>query len=66
MELEIGRIRIVCEKPLSATHRWFFVEFQRKALGFYSYRLVFSSAFTGWGIRVVNCGDGAVPFPTLK
>jgi hypothetical protein len=62
MEIRIKGLRFVAEKPKSAVNRWVFFEWLRP-LGTTSYRLFLSSAFFGWGLRLVNCGDGSVPAP---
>ena len=63
LDKTIGNIRFVNHKPTSALHRWTFIEYA-PAVGKTGWRLMFSSAFWGWKIRFVKCGDGSRPVPS--
>jgi hypothetical protein len=62
MELKFKVLRFVADKPAASRFPWIFLEWARPT-GKTSYRLFISSAFTGWGLRLANCGDGSVPAP---
>ena len=62
MELRFKGLRFVAEKPAAAMFPWVFAEWGRP-VGKNSWRFFVSSAFFGWGLRLVNCGDGSTPAP---